>query len=396
MTTTPCRIGVEFFVSTVLDVFWDGDFENRHGFDTYFGAGISKIDIILTYDDLRGSYVDTGRNETWGNVRQFGKVLKDDVGVPQGHLRVFSPLCDISSVVIVNAAGGILSSPLDMIKYMQFHLNLGKVGDQQIVPENVMSWLTTPSNMQFRGVIKTGDNPNATVDLNVAYSLCLNVGIYDGWLRLSHGGYITPYESSMHIFPTLNLGIFIVMNGPGSVSGTLYPLNILVNDIFDTLQGNAKRSSHIAPVGQPSDLTVGPYPVRRRYANDNQVNVGAELKIEPEEAVGLFGSGFNGEMNITMRTNLDGVPQLYVEYGIWGHGWLTQSSNATFTIAWDTDYWMMSWSNQVGATEVTLYFVDVDTIQYLEAGFQSATNFERGLRLDDLPEIPYAPDSCGL
>ncbi|XP_035708078.1 uncharacterized protein LOC118435771 [Folsomia candida] len=283
-----------------------------------------------------------------------------------------------------------------MLKYMQFHLNLGKVGDQQIVPENVMSWLTTPSNMQFRGVIKTGDNPNATVDLNVAYGLCLNVGIYDGWLRLSHGGYITPYESSMHIFPTLNLGIFIVMNGPGSVSGTLYPVNVLVNDIFDTLQGNAKRSSQIAPVGQPSDLTVGPYPVRRRYANDNQVNVGAELKIEPEEAVGLFGSGFNGEMNITMRTNLDGVPQLYVEYGIWGHGWLTQSSNATFTIAWDTDYWMMSWSNQVGATEVTLFFVDVDTIQYLEAGFQSATNFERGLRLDDLPAIPYAPDSCGL
>lgn len=39
------------------------------------------------------------------------------------------------SVVVANAAGGILSNANDMAKYMDFFLNRGKVGDTQIVPE---------------------------------------------------------------------------------------------------------------------------------------------------------------------------------------------------------------------------------------------------------------------
>ncbi|XP_021963681.1 uncharacterized protein LOC110859117 isoform X2 [Folsomia candida] len=300
----------------------------------------------------------------------------------------------LKGVVIVNAAGGILSSAQDMMKYMQFQLNLGNVGGQQIVPEAVMGWLTAPSNLQVAGFIKTGDNPNATVDLNLAYGLCLNVGVYDGWLRVSHGGYIPPYESLMHLFPSLNLGIFVTMNGPGTAAASAEPVNALLNKIFDILQGNTKRGSKVASHSF-SDLTVGPYPIIRER-KENKVEGLAQVKrIEPEEAVGVFGSGFNGEMSLTMRTNPSGGQQLYVEYGVWGHGWLTQTSNATFTIEWDNDYWMLAWSNQVGPTEVILYFVDADTIQFWDNGFQSATNFERGLRVDDLPEIPYAPDSCG-
>lgn len=40
-----------------------------------------------------------------------------------------------------------------------------------------MAWLTTPSNLNFGGVLK---NPSGKIDMDVASGLCLNVGIYDG------------------------------------------------------------------------------------------------------------------------------------------------------------------------------------------------------------------------
>lgn len=54
---------------------------------------------------------------------------------------------------------------------------------------------------------------------------------------MSHGGYIPPYESLMHLFPSLNLGIFVTMNGPGTAAASAEPVNALLNKIFDILQG---------------------------------------------------------------------------------------------------------------------------------------------------------------
>jgi CubicO group peptidase (beta-lactamase class C family) len=33
------------------------------------------------------------------------------------------------------AAGGIITNADDMAKYLQFHLNLGRSGDSQVIPE---------------------------------------------------------------------------------------------------------------------------------------------------------------------------------------------------------------------------------------------------------------------
>lgn len=56
---------------------------------------------------------------------------------------------------------------------------------------------------------------------------------------------------------------------------------------------------------------------------------------------------------------------------------------------------MMSWTNQLGMSNLTLEFADMDNIRYLDEGAQGTTNFTRGLQVDDLPEVPWAPDSCG-
>lgn len=57
-----------------------------------------------------------------------------------------------------------------------------------------------------------------------------------GWMSLSHGGYLTPFNSQMSLFPALNLGIFTVTNGPGRLLPNVTHAK-LHHDIFDIIQG---------------------------------------------------------------------------------------------------------------------------------------------------------------
>lgn len=101
-----------------------------------------------------------------------------------------------------------------------------------------------------------------------------------------------------------------------------------------------------------------------------------------------------GQFNITLRVNDEGNIQAFLEYGVWGQGWLTQISDNIFQIDWVTDYWQMSWTQKYGPSEYHLIFSDVDTVDFTEDGNIYTTSFIRNMSVDDLPEIPYSPDSC--
>lgn len=73
-----------------------------------------------TYADFDGSY------ESSPDMSQ-PYILKDNVLV---DFDIFQ----LRKIHMGLGAGGILSSAHDMAKYMNFHLNLGRVGDRQIVP----------------------------------------------------------------------------------------------------------------------------------------------------------------------------------------------------------------------------------------------------------------------
>lgn len=73
-----------------------------------------------TYVNLNGSY------ESLPDMSQ-PYVLKYDVLVEYDIFQV-------RKVHMSLGAGGILSSANDMAKYMDFHLNKGRIGDRQIVP----------------------------------------------------------------------------------------------------------------------------------------------------------------------------------------------------------------------------------------------------------------------
>lgn len=73
-----------------------------------------------TYIDFNGSY-EKLPDMSQPYVIKNGKLVESDIS-------------QISRVHTALGAGGILSSSNDMAKYMNFHLNLGRVGDIQIVP----------------------------------------------------------------------------------------------------------------------------------------------------------------------------------------------------------------------------------------------------------------------
>jgi len=54
--------------------------------------------------------------------------------IKDGQTLEFSPAL-IRRIHIAPSAGGILASSQDMVKYMQFQLNGGRVGNKQVIPK---------------------------------------------------------------------------------------------------------------------------------------------------------------------------------------------------------------------------------------------------------------------
>lgn len=77
--------------------------------------------LNTTYIDANGTY-ESLPDMSWPYVIKDGELVEFDM-----H--------QIRKVHMALGAGGILSTANDMAKYMNFHLNRGRVGDIQIVPE---------------------------------------------------------------------------------------------------------------------------------------------------------------------------------------------------------------------------------------------------------------------
>lgn len=83
---------------------------------------VSDLDMAnTTYIDLAGSY------ESHPGMSQ-PYILKNNTLVE-------FDMFQIRKIHMGVGTGGILSTSNDMAKYMNFHLNYGRVGDRQVVPE---------------------------------------------------------------------------------------------------------------------------------------------------------------------------------------------------------------------------------------------------------------------
>jgi CubicO group peptidase (beta-lactamase class C family) len=159
----------------------------------------------------------------------------DDFSYPYGHEDEGSPeAIPFRNIDAVGPAGSINASAREMAKYVQFHIDYGKVGDEQLLSEETARAMQSPQ-MPISGpqltAFFTGTEPGVVGD--PSYGLGLMTGSYRGHKHVRHGGGIDGFISSMEWLPHERIGVVVLSNS--SSSGTVPGL--VVRSVLDRLLG---------------------------------------------------------------------------------------------------------------------------------------------------------------
>ena len=115
----------------------------------------------------------------------------------------------------MGAAGGIISSTDDMLKWTQLHLNGGKVDDQQIYPTKAQEVLWQPHNNHKVSHASKKLFPSRHFS---AYALGWGTFDYGGHQIVNHSGGYDGMYSRVTMVPEADLGIVILTNSMKGVS----------------------------------------------------------------------------------------------------------------------------------------------------------------------------------
>ena len=110
----------------------------------------------------------------------------------------------------IGPAGSIVSTVNDMLKWVQFNLNNGKVGDKQLISEENMKEIHTPQMLMDPLLI-----PLPETDF-YSYGMGWFTETFRGHRLVEHGGNITGFSALVSLVPDQNLGTVILVNNNGA------------------------------------------------------------------------------------------------------------------------------------------------------------------------------------
>ena len=122
-------------------------------------------------------------------------------------------------------AGAMSSSAMDMARWLAFHLQDGRVGDEALITKTAMTEMHTPQIITPRG------QPNPEIPFG-GYGLGWGVTAYRGRLLVLHDGEIDGFKALASFMPDDGLGVVVLSNR----AGTPLP-EILAFQIYDRLLG---------------------------------------------------------------------------------------------------------------------------------------------------------------
>jgi CubicO group peptidase (beta-lactamase class C family) len=150
----------------------------------------------------------------------------DDHALPygmRGDSVVRIPYRRISSV---GPAGSIVSSVDDMLRYVQFRIDRGRVGERRLLSEESEAELQSPQ------MVSGGEPQHAELG-HTQYWLGLGISTYRGRKTVSHGGGIDGFISAMSWMPAERIGVVVLTN----LSGNNPVPTLVVRQLFDRLLG---------------------------------------------------------------------------------------------------------------------------------------------------------------
>jgi len=160
----------------------------------------------------------------------------------------------------IGPAGSINSNINDMLKWVEFHLNKGKVGDKQIVSEAGQREVYTPAMFMRQPMLSIQPDKQS----NMAYGLGWFIETYRGHMVVHHGGAIDGFYFLNAFLPNDNIGVVVLSN----LGGT--PLvQISMGHILDMVLG-------LDPVWEKLSL--------ERFAESKKDEAAAKDREKEEEA----------------------------------------------------------------------------------------------------------------
>lgn len=221
----------------------------------------------------------------------------------------------------MGAAGGIISSTDDMLKWVQLHLNGGKVGDLQIYPTEAQEVLWQPHNNHKVNHASKELFPSRHFS---AYALGWGTFDYGGHQIVNHSGGYDGMYSRVTMVQEANLGIVILTNSMKGVS-TWMMYHLL--DEYLSIEGNDWNTFGLEA------QTRG----EKRWSDRKQGRLDKRLKnTQPT----LLLAGYTGKYRCEMYgdievTSVDGALQLNFKSAPALNATLSHWHLNTFKINWD-------------------------------------------------------------
>lgn len=142
----------------------------------------------------------------------------------------------------IGPAGSINSNVNDMVKWIQLHLNKGKVDSKEIINSAQIDKMHEPHM-----VIAKGSATSPEIQ-SINYGLGWFTRVYDGIYTVEHGGNIDGFSALVYLQPSKDLGIVILTN----MNGTSVPA-VISNTIVDELLDLDERDWYTRVYGEENE-----------------------------------------------------------------------------------------------------------------------------------------------
>jgi hypothetical protein len=221
--------------------------------------------------------------------------MKDQKNIALPHSVVKNQLTQITpyaeSDPSMAAAGGIMSSVVDLSQWVMMHMKEGKYGDnKQLISAESHRDLWRPyTNINFRvkGDMRYKNHFEA-------YGLGFDILDRNGYIELSHTGGLPGMLSKIAMIPELNVGVIVLTNtDPGG-----YSFLSVTQAIVDSYLG-LKPDDHISNAqryiqsnsGAADSVTTAVWNITKA----------AKFTGDPKAFVGTYHDNWFGDINVTLK-----------------------------------------------------------------------------------------------
>jgi|LSQX01.3.fsa_nt_gb CubicO group peptidase (beta-lactamase class C family) len=153
------------------------------------------------------------------DTEQYARLYTED---ENGDVKLTEPL----SFHAMGPAGSINSTAEEMIQWVRFHLNQGKVAEEQLIPEELFAELHKPC-IPYQILPFEFEE-----EMRIGYALGWCVDSYRGKRVIHHGGNVNGATSLVTFMPDMNLGLVALVNADHSMLPSA-----LAYEVFDRFLG---------------------------------------------------------------------------------------------------------------------------------------------------------------